>query len=93
MSTDNPTTAGATAVTGKDAPAPNPGLLAEEAEVHRGPHPEAGEHGAHPTDRQYILIALILAAITAVGLAVVVDERDNADTGPRPHSRKSKISL
>jgi cytochrome c oxidase subunit IV len=75
MSTDNPTTAGATAVTGKDAPAPPPGdpkdqLVVEEAETHRRPHPEGGEHGAHPTDRQYILIALILAAITAVEVGI-----------------------
>jgi cytochrome c oxidase subunit IV len=75
MSTDDPTTAGATAVTGKDDPAPPPAdpearLLVEEAEVHRRPHPEGGEHGAHPTDGQYILIALILAAITAVEVGI-----------------------
>ena len=35
-----------------------------------GPHPAAGEHGAHPTERKYIQIALILAIVTAgeVGL-------------------------
>ncbi len=36
------------------------------AEAGGRPHPEGGEHGAHPSDRQYVVIALILAAITAV---------------------------
>jgi cytochrome c oxidase subunit IV len=75
MSTDNPTTAGATAVTGEEAPAPPPGdpkaqLLVEEAEVHHRPHTEGDEHGAHPTERQYILIALILAVITAIEVGI-----------------------
>jgi len=75
MSTDDPTTSGATAVTGKNDPPPPPAhrearLLVEEARVHRRPHPEGGEHGAHPTDRQYILIALVLAAITAVEVGI-----------------------
>jgi cytochrome c oxidase subunit IV len=30
----------------------------------------AGDHGAHPTDRQYILIALVLAAITALEVGI-----------------------
>jgi cytochrome c oxidase subunit 4 len=44
--------------------------LLEEAIEHRRPHAEGGEHGAHPTEAQYIKIALILAVITAaeVGL-------------------------
>jgi cytochrome c oxidase subunit 4 len=75
MSTDDPTTSGATAVTGKNDPRPPPTdpearLLVEEARVHRRPHPEGGEHGAHPTDRQYILIALVLATITAVEVGI-----------------------
>jgi cytochrome c oxidase subunit 4 len=45
-------------------------LLVEEAAIHRRPHPEGGEHGAHPTDQQYMLIALILAAITALEVGV-----------------------
>ena len=40
--------------------------LAEEAIEHRRPHEEGGEHGAHPTDAQYMLIALILAVLTGV---------------------------
>lgn len=75
MSTDNPTAAGATSVTGKDAPPappidPDSRLLVEQAEIHRRPHPEGGEHGAHPTDVQYMLIALILAVITAIEVAI-----------------------
>jgi cytochrome c oxidase subunit IV len=75
MSTDNPTTSGATVLTGKDAPATEPAaaedrLLVEQAEIHRRPHPEGGEHGAHPTDKQYMLIALILAIITGVEVSV-----------------------
>jgi cytochrome c oxidase subunit IV len=75
MSTDNPTTSGATVITGADAPASEPGiaedrLLVEQAEIHRRPHPEGGEHGAHPTDKQYMIIALILAVITAIEVAV-----------------------
>ena len=68
---ETPASAGSTVLTGTEGPPPVPGdpaarLLVEEAAVHRRPHPEGGEHGAHPTDRQYMLIALILAAITAV---------------------------
>ncbi len=75
MSTDNPTTSGATVVTGKNAPPPPPPdgesrLLVEQAEIHRRPHPEGGEHGAHPTEAQYIIIALILAALTAIEVTV-----------------------
>lgn len=44
--------------------------LVSEAEEHRRPHAEGGEHGAHPTEAQYIKIAAILAVVTAgeVGL-------------------------
>jgi cytochrome c oxidase subunit IV len=70
-----PTAAGASVLTGKQGPAPEPEdpasrLLVDEAAVHRRPHPEGGEHGAHPTDAQYMLIALILAAITAVEVGI-----------------------
>src|SRR5438105_2161915 len=41
-----------------------------DAEVDRRPHPEGGEHGSHPTDGQYILIALILAGLTAIEVAI-----------------------
>ncbi|HVL93067.1 MAG TPA: cytochrome C oxidase subunit IV family protein [Acidimicrobiales bacterium] len=40
-------------------------LLSEAAE-HGRPHAEGGEHGAHPTDAQYVRIAVILALVTAV---------------------------
>ncbi|HEX3425344.1 MAG TPA: cytochrome C oxidase subunit IV family protein [Acidimicrobiales bacterium] len=67
---DAPTAAGATVLTGGEAPPPEPAdpkarELVEEAAEHRRPVPEGGEHGAHPTDAQYIKIALILAVITA----------------------------
>lgn len=44
--------------------------LVEAAAEHRRPVPEGEEHGAHPTDRQYVQIALILGAITAVEVAI-----------------------
>ena len=40
--------------------------LVDEAVEHRRPHAEGGEHGAHPTDWQYIKIALILAVVTGI---------------------------
>jgi cytochrome c oxidase subunit 4 len=74
MSTDMPTTAGATVVTGRDDPpsmaAAEDRLPAGPAEAHRVPHPEPGEHGAHPTDKQYMLVALILAGLTAIEVAI-----------------------
>lgn len=30
------------------------------------PHPEGGQHGAHPGEKQYILVALVLGVITAI---------------------------
>jgi cytochrome c oxidase subunit 4 len=30
------------------------------------PHPEAGAHGNHPSDSTYIVVALVLAALTAI---------------------------
>jgi cytochrome c oxidase subunit 4 len=70
-----PTAAGATTLTGTEEPAPPPAEaeareLVEEAAEHRRPVPEGGEHGAHPTDAQYIKIAGILAAITAAEVGV-----------------------
>jgi cytochrome c oxidase subunit 4 len=70
-----PTAAGATTLTGSEAPAPAPAdpgerHLVEEAVEHRRPTAEGGEHGAHPTDAQYMKIAAVLAAITAVEVAV-----------------------
>jgi cytochrome c oxidase subunit 4 len=65
MSTDNPTTGGATAVTGEAAPDPAP----SDPKDHR-PHSGGGEHGAHPTDTQYMLIALGLTVITAIEVAI-----------------------
>jgi cytochrome c oxidase subunit IV len=72
---ESPTTAGATVLTGTQAPAPMPAnpedrLLVEEAAIHHRPHPEGGEHGAHPTDVQYMLIALFLAVLTAIEVAI-----------------------
>src|ERR1700692_864799 len=70
-----PATAGATLLTGTEAPAPTPArphdlLAREESPIHHRPHPEAGEHGAHPTDVQYMLIALFLAGLTAIEVAI-----------------------
>jgi cytochrome c oxidase subunit 4 len=79
-----PTAAGATTMTGAAEPAPTPAdpdareLVAEAAE-HRRPVPEGGEHGAHPTDAQYIRIALILAAITAAEVGVYYIKSGLAD--------------
>jgi cytochrome c oxidase subunit 4 len=72
---DPATAAGASVLTGKHSPPARPGdpesgLLIDEAAIHRRPHPEGGEHGAHPTDQQYMLIALVLAAITAVEVGI-----------------------
>jgi cytochrome c oxidase subunit 4 len=44
--------------------------LLEEAIEHRRPHAEGGEHGAHPTEAQYIKIAVILAVITGAEVAL-----------------------
>ncbi len=41
-----------------------------EAAAPGGAHPEAGEHGAHPTDVQYMLIALGLAVLTGIEVAI-----------------------
>jgi cytochrome c oxidase subunit 4 len=49
---------------------PTSQLLVDQAAIHRRPHPEGGEHGAHPTDQQYMLIALILAGITALEVGI-----------------------
>jgi cytochrome c oxidase subunit 4 len=75
MSTDNPTTTGATVVSGDDTPSAGPTDVeargvSDPAEVHPAAHPDGGEHGAHPTDRQYMLIALILAVITAIEVGI-----------------------
>jgi cytochrome c oxidase subunit 4 len=72
---ESPTTAGASVLTGTQDPAPVPAspddrLLVDEAAIHRRPHPEGGEHGAHPTDVQYMLIALFLAGLTAIEVAI-----------------------
>src|SRR3954452_8466857 len=45
-------------------------VLTGEHTPERRPHAEGGEHGAHPTDPQYIVIALILAVVTAVEVAI-----------------------
>ena len=45
-------------------------VLTDEHTPERRPHAEGGEHGAHPTDAKYIIIALILAAVTAVEVAI-----------------------
>ena len=74
---EDPVASGATVITEAGAPpvepkAPEPASPPEvqAAVEHRHPSPEAGTHGAHPTDAQYVKIALILAAITAVEVAV-----------------------
>ena len=43
---------------------------------------EPGEHGAHPTDAKYIKVAMILAAITAVEVAVSYVKRLGAGGPP-----------
>ena len=70
-----PTAAGATVLTGTAAPPalpddPGARALVEAAAEHRRPVPEGGEHGAHPTEAQYIKIAVILAVITACEVGV-----------------------
>jgi cytochrome c oxidase subunit 4 len=50
--------------------------LIEEAKEHRRPHAEGGEHGAHPTEAQYIKIALILAAATAIEVGLYYTKFD-----------------
>jgi len=72
---ETPTTAGSTILTGSESPVPVPADprsegLVEEAAVHRRPVPEGDEHGPHPTDAQYIKIALLLAVITAVEVTI-----------------------
>jgi cytochrome c oxidase subunit IV len=42
----------------------------EQVQQPAPPPPQDGEHGAHPTDTQYILIALILAGLTGIEVAV-----------------------
>ena len=34
------------------------------------PHPEGGAHGNHPSDGTYILVALVLAVLTAIEVAM-----------------------
>ena len=34
------------------------------------PHDEGGSHGGHPSDKQYVLIAAILAVVTAIEVIV-----------------------
>jgi len=75
MSTDNPTTADTTVVTDEVAPSPaRAGAevppVAEHHETAGPPHAQPGEHGAHPTDKQYMLIALFLAIITAIEVGI-----------------------
>ena len=43
---------------------------APEEMAGRRPHAEGGEHGSHPTDMQYVIIAAILAALTAIEVSV-----------------------
>ena len=40
--------------------------LAQEAQEHGRPHAEGGEHGGHPSEAQYVKIAVILALVTLV---------------------------
>jgi cytochrome c oxidase subunit 4 len=54
--------------------------LVEEAKEHGRPHAEGGEHGAHPTEAQYIKIALILALVTAVEVGLYYTSFDQTAT-------------
>jgi caa(3)-type oxidase subunit IV len=44
--------------------------LTDEHTPDRRPHPEGGEHGAHPTDAFYIKVAIGLAGVTALEVAL-----------------------
>jgi cytochrome c oxidase subunit 4 len=52
----------------------------ERAEDHGSPHDEAGQHGAHPTDAQYVRIALILAVVTAIEVGLYYTKLSQAAT-------------
>jgi cytochrome c oxidase subunit 4 len=54
--------------------------LVEEAQEHGRPHAEGGEHGAHPTEWQYIKIALILGFVTLVEVALYYTSFDQSAT-------------
>jgi cytochrome c oxidase subunit 4 len=54
--------------------------LVEEAVEHRRPHAEGGEHGAHPTEAQYVKIALILALLTAIEVGLYYTKFDQQAT-------------
>jgi cytochrome c oxidase subunit IV len=66
---DPASSAGATVLTGEQAPPPAEPPV-EPAADHGAAHPAAGEHGAHPTDVQYMLIALGLAVLTGIEVAI-----------------------
>ena len=52
----------------------------EEAEEHRRPSAEGGEHGAHPTEAFYIKIAIILALVTGVEVGLYYTKFSQAAT-------------
>ncbi|CAA9243060.1 MAG: hypothetical protein AVDCRST_MAG50-1753 [uncultured Acidimicrobiales bacterium] len=55
--------------------------MAVDTEQH-GSHtqlPEGGEHAEHPSDRQYIVVALGLAVLTAIEVALYYFEFDNVN--------------
>jgi len=41
--------------------------------------PEGGEHAAHPSDRQYVFVALGLAVLTAIEVGLYYFEFDNVN--------------
>ena len=54
--------------------------LTEQAEEHGRPHAEGGEHGGHPSEAQYVKIALILALVTAVEVGLYYTKFDQQAT-------------
>ncbi len=52
----------------------------ESAEGQGPAHQDEGEHGAHPTDAQYVKIALILAVVTAIEVGLYYTKFSQAVT-------------
>ena len=52
----------------------------ESADGQGAAHHDEGEHGAHPTDAQYIKIALILAVVTAIEVGLYYTKFSQAAT-------------
>jgi cytochrome c oxidase subunit 4 len=56
---------------GPPVPGPaSPADLFQEGLEHRPPHAEGGKHGAHPTEAQYVRVAVVLAVLTAIEVSL-----------------------